>query len=105
MFLPTYYLIIPSPRLAAPGNFTFVEITGNSVGILVVEAREENAIKRYEARVKGGQQSCTIHGRDDPLMCVIGGLLPSHGYTVDVKACVPGSGGCGSALEKSFRTA
>ncbi len=89
---------------SAPENFTFVNITSNSVGILVEEAREENVIKRYEANVKGGQQSCIIHGRDDPLLCIIGGLSPSHDYTVGVRACVPGSGGCGTALEKSFRT-
>ncbi len=67
------------------------------------EPREEIFIKRYEASVKGGQQSCVIYGRDDPLLCVIGGLTPAHDYTVDVRACVSGIGGCGIALEKSFR--
>ncbi len=70
------------------------------------ESSEDNAIKRYEAYVKGGrpEQACIIKMGDDPLLCSISGLAPSHDYTVVVKACVHGSNGCGAALEKSFRT-
>ncbi len=70
------------------------------------ESNKDNAIKRYEAYVKGGspEQACIIKMGDDPLSCMISGLAPSHDYTVGVKACVHGSNGCGSVLEKPFRT-
>ncbi len=83
-----------------------MDITQNSVGIKLDEPEEDNAIKRYEAFVKGGtpQQACTIQASAEMLMCTIRGLSPSTEYTVGVKACVHGSGACGAALEKSFRT-
>ncbi len=90
----------------APENFNFVNITSTTVGILISEPMEDNVIKRYEASVSGGQPSqfCVIQANSDPLSCVLGGLQPSHEYTVGVKACVHGSDGCGPAIEKSFRT-
>ncbi len=95
----------PLPVLA-PKNFTFVNITGSSVGVKIEEPKENNFIKRYEAYVKGGppEQSCVIKASEDSLMCTISGLSSSHEYTVGVKACVHGSSGCGPALEKSFST-
>ncbi len=70
------------------------------------EPMETNVIERYEAYVKGGspEESCLIEASDEPLLCTISGLSPAHDYTVGVKACVIGSNGCGTALEKSFRT-
>ncbi len=67
---------------------------------------DNNAIKHYEANVKGGQpdQSCTAQASSDPILCTISNLQPSTSYAVDVKACVHGSDGCGPALEKSFMT-
>ncbi len=67
---------------------------------------KDTAIKRYVATVKGGQpeQSCTALVGSDPLSSTISRLKPSTRYTVDVKACVHGGGGCGAALEKSFTT-
>ncbi len=92
--------------MLAPADFSFVDITGSSVGVKLEEPKENNVIKRYEAYVKGGppEQSCVIKASEDSLLCKISGLSPSHDYTVGVKACVHGSNGCGAALEKSFRT-
>ncbi len=90
----------------APTNFDLVNITSNSVGVKIDEPEDNNVIKRYEAFVHGGtpQQACAIQANADTLVCTLGGLSPSHNYTVGVKACVHGDAGCGAALEKSFRT-
>ncbi len=90
----------------APADFSFVDITGSTFGVKLEEPKENNVIKRYEAFVKDGspEQACTIRASDDPLLCTISGLSPTHDYTVGVKACVHGSHGCGTAVEKSFRT-
>ncbi len=92
--------------MIAPANFSFVDITGNSVWVTLEEPTENNAIKHYEANVKDGrpEQTCTIKASEDPLLCKISGLSPAHAYTVGVKACVHGSNGCGPAFDKSFRT-
>ncbi len=70
------------------------------------EPKENNVIKRYEAYIKGGrpEQACLIKANEDPLVCTINGLSPAQAYTVGVKACVPGSNGCGPSLEKPLRT-
>ncbi len=72
----------------------------------ILEAEQNNAIKRYEAFVKDGspEQACVIKASAEPLVCIISGLSPAHDYTVGVKTCVLGSNGCGPALEKLFRT-
>ncbi len=90
----------------APADFSFVDITGSSVGVKLEEPKESNAIKRYEAYIKGGrpEQACLIKTSEDPLTCTISGLMPAKAYTVGLKACVHGSNGCGAALEKSFKT-
>ncbi len=74
--------------------------------ILIAEPMKDTAIKRYAATVKGDQpgQSCTTVVGSNPLSCTIRRLQPSTRYTVDVKACIHGGGGCGAALEKSFTT-
>ncbi len=86
----------------APTNFTFLNITSSSVGILVEEPMENNVIKRFEAHVKGGlpDQACTIQASLEPLQCTISGLTSSRNYTVGVKACVHGEDACGPALDK-----
>ncbi len=87
-------------------DFSFVNITGSSVGVQIPEPEQDNAIKIYKAFVKDGapEQACVIKIGDDPLLCTISGLSAAHAYTVGVKACARGSNGCGAALEKSFRT-
>ncbi len=92
--------------MLAPIDFSFVDITGSTVGVKLEEPKEDNAIKHFEAYVKDGrpEQACSIKTGDDPLLCTIRGLSPAHAYTVGLKGCVHGSNGCGSALEKSFRT-
>ncbi len=83
-----------------------VNITNNSVGVKIEEPTENNVIKHYDAFVKGGtpEQACSVQANADTLLCTISGISPSHEYTVGVKACVRGDNGCGSPLEKSFRT-
>ncbi len=92
--------------MLAPVDFSFVNITGSSVGVKLEEPKENNVIKRYEAYVEGGRpdQACLIKANEDPLMCTISGLSPAQAYTVGLKACVHGSNACGTALEKSFTT-
>ncbi len=87
-------------------DFSFVNITGSSVGVQIPEPEQDNAIKLYQAYVKDGrpEQACVIKIGDDPLLCTISGLSAERDYTVCVKACARGSNGCGVALEKSFRT-
>ncbi len=87
-------------------DFSLVDVTGSSVGVKLEEPKENNAIKRYEAYVKGGrpEQACLIKTSEDPLVCTISGLSPAQAYTVGLKACVHGSNACGPALEKSFTT-
>ncbi len=91
--------------MIAPADFSFVDITGTSVGVKLDEPKENNVIKLYEAFVKDGrpEQACLIKASEDPLLCTISSLSTAHTYTVGLKACVHGSG-CGPALEKSFRT-
>lgn len=92
--------------LKEPKNINFEDITHNAVSVKVEEPKEDNAVRHYEAFVKGGskQQACIIHALADPLVCTIRGLTAGHNYTVGVKACAFGNHGCGTALEKSFRT-
>ncbi len=87
-------------------DFSLVDVTGSSVVVKLEEPKENNVIKRYEAYIKDGhpEQVCLIKANEDPLMCTISGLSPAQAYTVGVKACVPGSNGCGPALEKPLRT-
>ncbi len=92
--------------MLVPADFSFVDITGSSVGVTLEEPKESNVIKRYEAYIKGGrpEQTCTIEANEDPLVCTISGLSPARAYTVGLKACVHGSNGCGATFEKSPRT-
>ncbi len=92
--------------MLAPLDFSLVDVTGSSVRVKLEEPKENNVIKRYEAYIKGGrpEQTCLIKASEAPLACTINGLSPAQAYTVGVKACVPGSNGCGPALEKSFST-
>ncbi len=59
--------------MLAPVDFSFVNITGSSVGVKLEEPKENNVIKRYEAYVEGGRpdQACLIKANEDPLVCEI----------------------------------
>ncbi len=92
--------------LTAPENFNLENITRNNVSVRVEEPKVDNAVRHYEAFVKGGspQQACIIQALADPLSCTISNLMAGQEYTVGVKACAFGNHGCGYALEKPFRT-
>ncbi len=92
--------------MPVPADFSFVDITGRGAGVKLDEPKETNAIKPYEAYIKGGspKQACRITASEEPPMCKIRGLASARNYIMGLKACVHGRNGCGAALEKSFRT-
>ncbi len=88
---------------AAP-DFTLLPKHPSSV-VVEVEVPEGNTgVVKYQARLKEGSESqaCNISACDTPLKCEIEGLTAGTPYTVQVKACVPGSASCSANKEEVF---
>ncbi len=65
---------------------------------------EDPSIQLYQVRLRNGaaDQACTLLACLPPLKCQINNLTLAEGYTVEVKACVPGDNVCSTTTEQTF---
>ncbi len=101
-----YFLVKLNAFYLAPSNVEIVRVTTTSVTVRATAPSGNPAIDAYEASVADGtsSQKCTVKQSVQPHQCEITDLSPNTDYTISMRACLPGSSGCGIALTVESRT-
>ncbi len=90
----------------APSKVEIVNVSTTTVTVKAAAPSGNPSIDAYEASVVGGtsSQKCTVKQSVQPHQCEITDLSPNTDYTISMRACLPGSSGCGVAVTVDSRT-
>ncbi len=72
----------------APSGVTYTAVSTTEIAVNFPAQAQGSLLTSFEAKVKGGSQTCTVATTVSPLTCSLKGLEAGTAYTISVKSFI-----------------